>query len=164
MKLMSQAHICGFVPGLLFVLLIAGCSDDGGAQGPTTATLPAVSGGTVQQRWYSSAQAERGSVVFGRHCSTCHGENAQGLTDDWKKRLDDGSFPPPPLNGTAHAWHHPLQQLIQTIETGGVPYGGQMPPFDEVLGDEEKLAAVAYFQSFWEDEVYLAWRDRGGLD
>jgi mono/diheme cytochrome c family protein len=119
---------------------------------------------TAEQRWYSQAQVSRGQEVFTQNCAVCHGERAQGLAEDWRQRLPDGSFPPPPLNGSAHAWHHPLFQLMQTIETGGVPYGGQMPPFAESLNDEEKLAAIAYFQSFWDEEIYLGWVDRGGLD
>jgi hypothetical protein len=33
-----------------------------------------------------------------------------------------------------------------------------------LLSNEEKLAAVAYFQDFWDEEIYLSWVDRGGLD
>ena len=116
------------------------------------------------QRWYSRAQVDQGQDVFANNCAVCHGGQAEGLTEDWRQRLPDGSFPPPPLNGSAHAWHHPLFQLVQTIETGGIPYGGQMPPFAEVLGNEDMLAAIAYFQSFWNEEIYLSWLDRGGLD
>jgi mono/diheme cytochrome c family protein len=119
---------------------------------------------SAEQRWFSQAQVSRGQEVFTQNCAVCHGDEAQGLAEDWRQRLPGGSFPPPPLNGSAHAWHHPLFQLMQTIETGGVPYGGQMPPFAEVLDDDEKLAAIAYFQSFWDEEIYLSWLDRGGLD
>ena len=118
----------------------------------------------AEQRWYNQAQVEQGQAVFAQNCALCHGEQAEGLSEDWRQRLPDGSFPPPPLNGTAHAWHHPMFQLVQTIETGGVPYGGKMPPFAEVLNEDEKLAAIAYFQSYWNEEIYLSWLDRGGLD
>ena len=40
-----------------------------------------------------------------------------------RRRLEDGSFPPPPLNGTGHAWHHPLVALYATIATSQ----GRMP-------------------------------------
>ena len=78
--------------------------------------------------------------------------------------MADGSFPLPPLNGSAHAWHHTREQLTLTIDTGGEPFGGQMPPFEELLSDDDKLAAIAYFQSFWDEEIYLGWLDLGGLD
>jgi hypothetical protein len=32
-----------------------------------------------------------------------------------------------------------------------------MPSFKKVLTQEEKEAAIAYFQSFWSDEIYELW-------
>ena len=92
----------------------------------------------------------------------CHGENAEGLVSDWRQRLDDGSLPPPPLNGTAHAWHHPNAVLLQVINNGGAAFGGKMPAFAEVLDESEKLAAIAYFQNFWSDKIYAQWTQIGG--
>lgn len=110
-----------------------------------------------QQRWYSPADAAEGKSIFLEHCAGCHGERAQGLTSDWKKRQADGSFPPPPLDGTAHAWHHPLALLVKTINDGGAVYGGKMPAFGNQLSDADKRAVIAYFQSFWSDEIYNHW-------
>ena len=72
-------------------------------------------GTPVAGRWYSVEQIQTGSRVFQDECAQCHGAQAQGITADWRERLDDGSFPPPPLNGSAHAWHHPLSVLLQLI-------------------------------------------------
>ena len=155
---------------IMFLALVS-CQDsneqiegDQAIQATTSPSSSLATSSTTEQRWYNQAQVDRGQAVFSQNCAVCHGEQAEGLAEDWRQRLPDGSFPPPPLNGTAHAWHHPLFQLIQTIETGGIPYGGQMPPFGDALEDEEKLAAIAYFQNFWDEEIYLAWLDRGGLD
>ena len=120
--------------------------------------------GAMDDRWFSAEQVSTGAAVFTANCATCHGEQAQGLAEDWQARLPDGSYPPPPLDGTAHAWHHPLAQLLQVIETGGIPYGGNMPPFAEVLERDDMLAAVAYFQSHWGEEIYQSWLDLGGLN
>lgn len=117
--------------------------------------------GTID-RWYSQSQVDSGRVVFRRNCSVCHGENAQG-TPDWKNALPDGASPPPALNGSAHAWHHPMGILKRTIDVGGAPLGGKMPPFKGRLNEEEKEAAIAFFQSFWSDKTYEAWLGRGGL-
>jgi mono/diheme cytochrome c family protein len=68
------------------------------------------------------------------------------------------------LNGTAHAWHHPLGVLKKVINEGGIPMGGKMPAFNDKLKDDEKLAVISYFQSFWPDEIYNAWISRGGLN
>ena len=54
-------------------------------------------------RWYSQQQLDNGAQVFATNCSVCHGDQAQGLTADWRSRQANGSFPPPPLNGSAHA-------------------------------------------------------------
>lgn len=118
----------------------------------------------VKGRWYTDAQLTRGKTVFQANCAGCHGAEAQGLVADWKRRGNDGAFPPPPLNGTAHAWHHPRSVLVQTIIDGGIPLGGKMPGFRGKLSDEEILAAIAYFQSFWPREIYAHWIKLGGAD
>lgn len=119
---------------------------------------------TVLSRWYTPEQVTQGAVVFAENCAQCHGEQAEGIHDDWRERLDDGSFPPPPLNGSAHAWHHPRSILLRVINNGGIPLGGQMPAFEDVLDEQEKLAAIAYFQDFWSDEIYGNWLEMGGVD
>jgi mono/diheme cytochrome c family protein len=93
----------------------------------------------------------------------CHGKAAKGLVNDYKKPLADGSYPPPPLNGTGHAWHHPLSSLMGSIKNGGIAIGGSMPAFKAKLDNAEMLAAIAYFQNWWPDETYQAWVKRGGL-
>jgi mono/diheme cytochrome c family protein len=117
----------------------------------------------INGRWYTQYQVDNGSQVYEKNCLSCHGIKAQGLTLNWKQPLEDGSYPPPPLNGRAHAWHHPLKLLKRTINKGGIPLGGKMPAFENVLNDKEKIAVIAYFQNFWNDEIYNAWLKRGGL-
>ena len=130
---------------LVTINLVAGCSSEVG-----------VDGETVSGRWYTAAQVANGSRLFQSHCSVCHGEFA-AATPGWRTTNDSGDYPPPPLNGTAHAWHHPISVLEETIATGGVPLGGVMPGFREVLDDGEARATIAYFQSFWPDEIYERW-------
>ena len=88
-----------------------------------------------------------------------HGANAEG-TADWKKTDANGNYPPPPLNGSAHAWHHSIPQLARTIKEGGIKLGGVMPPFGDKLSDQDVLAVIAYFQSKWPDEIYTSWHNR----
>lgn len=108
-------------------------------------------------RWYSDKQVSKGKDLFAQQCAACHSVNAEG-TKDWKQRDADGNLPPPPLNGTAHAWHHPLDVLRRTIREGGTKFGGTMPPFADKLGAEDIDALIAYFQSKWSDETYSKWR------
>lgn len=141
---------------LVLALLLAGCGDripTGDAEGDQ-----------ATGRWYDREQVAAGAAVFASNCAVCHGDRAQGTVSDWRQRLDDGSFPPPPLNGSAHAWHHPNSILLQVINRGGAEFGGKMPPFEDVLSEQEKLAAIAYFQDFWSDEIYSQWEQMGGAN
>ena len=39
-----------------------------------------------------------------------------------------------------------------------------MPAFKDVLEEAEKLAAIAYFQNYWTDEIYGQWEQMGGTN
>lgn len=136
---------------LLLVLISAGslsaCLAETDAESP------------VEGRWYSDGQVARGEVLYQLHCAACHGGQAEGLADDWRKLDSNGNYPPPPLNGSAHAWHHPTEVLMQTIKEGGAALGGVMPPFEDVLEEAEMLATIAYFQSLWADDIYERWAE-----
>lgn len=112
-------------------------------------------------RWYTQPQASHGADVFANNCAECHGANAEA-TPNWRKPAPDGKYPPPPLNGTAHAWHHPLDMLRTTVRKGGAPVGGLMPPFGEKLTAQDIDAAIAFFQDKWPDDIYAAWLERNG--
>ena len=126
------------------------------------ATKSMVSQALSVQRWYSPLQVTRGKEVFANNCASCHGYSAE-KTLNWKQSLSDGSYPPPPLNDKAHAWHHPYSQLLTIINNGGKAYGGKMPSFKAILKDHEKEDSIAYFQSFWSDKIYEEWVENGGL-
>ncbi|MEN8180389.1 MAG: cytochrome c [Pseudomonadota bacterium] len=110
-------------------------------------------------RWYNQAQVARGDNLFQLNCAVCHKPDASG-TPTWRERDANGVLPPPPLNGTAHAWHHPLSVLRRTVRLGGVPLGGTMPGFAEKLNPEEIDAVLAWVQSHWSDEIYRVWHER----
>jgi len=111
---------------------------------------------TITGRWYTAEQQQQGLIVFAENCAICHGNKAQE-TVDWKTRTESGHYPPPPLNGTAHAWHHALSVLEAVIREGGKPSGGVMPAWEGILSDDEVRAVIAAFQSYWSDEVYERW-------
>lgn len=113
----------------------------------------------VKGRWYTQHMVNKGALLFQQNCATCHGANAEG-TLEWKKTDSHGNYPPPPLNGTAHTWHHNIGMLKKTVREGGARLGGTMPPFSGVLSDLDIEAVIAYFQSKWPDEVYQFWQDR----
>ena len=104
------------------------------------------------ERWYQSEHAQAGEPLFAEHCAACHGQQAQGAPN-WNLRGADGRFPPPPLNGSAHMWHHPMRNLYGTIMRGQ----NNMPAFADKLNKAEVLAIIAWLQSHWPDEIYAAW-------
>ena len=111
----------------------------------------------VPERWYSQAQVQAGQVIFQTNCASCHGKQGEGVPN-WRKPGADGRYPAPPLNGSAHAWHHSLAALQRQVSEGGIRLGGSMPGFAQQLSQAEQLTAIAVFQSFWSDEIYIKWK------
>ena len=130
----------------LFVGMTIGCG----------AELP--SADTEVGRWYTPDEVAKGKVLFLSHCASCHGQSAEG-TVDWRTTDANGNYPPPPLNGSAHGWHHPLASLEQTITAGGAQFDGVMPGFAGTLSDDEVRTTIAYFQSFWSNDIYFRWQE-----
>lgn len=102
-------------------------------------------------------QIQHGHQLFLNNCASCHGANAEG-SPNWSQPDANGKYPAPPLNGTGHAWHHPKQALIMTIQHGTARMGGSMPAWLGKLSDQDIEDIVAWFQSQWPDELYAAWQ------
>ena len=144
---------------LLAGLLVTGC-DEAAMQTPQRWTDAAASAvAPVSARWYRREQVAKGAALFREHCASCHGADAEG-TPSWREPGPDGKYPPPPLNGTAHAWHHPLSMLKQALTSGGKPLGRSTPGFAVTLDGEEIDAVLAWVQSHWSEEIYAMWRER----
>jgi len=140
---------------LLFSVLglLAACSDE-----PATGVDP--QNKTEVVRSMDFAAISRGGQLFQQNCAVCHGQQAQGLSENWRQADQEGKLPPPPLNGTAHAWHHPKRVLVSTIKNGTAKLGGNMPGWEGKLNDAEINSIIAWFQSKWSDEIYAAWYKR----
>lgn len=83
----------------------------------------------------------RGSEVYARVCTECHGEEGEGHV-----------YPPAPaLDGSEHAWHHPDAQLREWIKTGKIGMA-EMPAYGDRLSDAEIDAVIAYIKSLWPEE------------
>ena len=111
---------------------------------------------SVPIRKMDFAQITRGGKLFQQNCAVCHGKQAEGAPN-WQKMDANGKFPPPPLNGSAHAWHHPQSVLVDTIRNGTAKLGGNMPAWKDKLSNEQINDIIAWFQSKWSDEIYSAW-------
>ncbi len=114
---------------------------------------------SAAERWFDQKIVDYGAQLFQKNCAVCHGANAEG-TRDWKKTDANGHYPPPPLNGSAHAWHHSIPQLSRSIREGGIKLGGVMPAFGDKLSDQDIISLIAYFQSTWPNENYSVWAGR----
>ncbi|MFC1684121.1 c-type cytochrome [Pseudomonadota bacterium] len=138
-------------------LLLAACdsSQQSGDGGVASITQSVGDSG----RWYRTSQVKAGGRIYAQHCTECHGQEGEGAPN-WRKPEPDGKYPPPPLNGTGHAWHHPMQLLTKVIKEGSPPDQGKMPPWGDKLNDEEIISIIAWFQSYWPDQIYDAWLRR----
>lgn len=136
------------VTGAIALMFLTACSEQDSSE-------------PIKGRWYTGDQLTLGKQVFTDNCAVCHGKNAESLPDSEKRQSN--VHPAPALNGTAHAWHHSLRVLLWTIDEGGAKLGGRMPGFKDILSDAEKTAAIAYFQSYWDDQLYKRWKDNGNL-
>ena len=101
-----------------------------------------------------------GEDIFNKNCVSCHGSKAAGLAENWKVKDENGNYPAPPLNSTAHAWHHSPIQLLSTINEGGIDMGGRMPGFEERFNEEEKQALIDYIYSLWPSEIQTKYDER----
>ena len=108
----------------------------------------------------SESNIALGENVFNQNCVSCHGSKGRGLAENWKVKDENGNFPAPPLNGTAHTWHHSPSQLLYTINKGGVDMGGQMPGFEGRLNEDEKQALIDYIYSLWPSEIQSKYDER----
>lgn len=129
-----------------------------------TPQVSSSSTGLNSKRNFKAEVLEMGKKVYQQHCAVCHANEAQGVKE-WRQPGADGKYPPPPLNGSGHAWHHSRLQLKNAILHGTQPTGN-MPAWQGRLSDQEIEAVISYFQSLWPEPVYSAWyemQSRGNL-
>lgn len=145
----------GLLVSSLVVVILAGCGE---MDQPETRSLKDIlnQGNERVTRDFDEAQIIRGERIFQENCENCHGKNATGTTD-WRTPNADGKLPPPPLNGTAHAWHHSTAVLKKTILKGGPPEISTMPAWEGKLTEQQVDDVVVWIKSLWPDEVYTTW-------
>lgn len=144
------------VLGIVGSLGLAGCDNSTSSNSQPQASQSASTETGAPPRNQDIQQILRGGRLYQQHCAACHGKLAQG-TENWRQRDEEGKFPPPPLNGTAHTWHHPTEQLVDVIKKGTVRIGGNMPAWKEVLSDQDIDDVLAWIKAQWPDEIYAEW-------
>lgn len=135
-------------------LLLAGCD----APTPPKGRMIESQYGPPIERYHVPEKVALGEQVYLQHCASCHGQDGEG-DPNWRIRDADNMFPPPPLNGTGHAWHHSKAWLKQMILDGSEAGKGKMPAWRGQVSDSEAEAVIEWFQSKWPDRLYAVWYD-----
>ncbi len=91
----------------LGLLLVLACGPGSSAQ-PAARPSPT----PVPVSTLDPGQVSRGGAVFGQHCASCHGAEAQGAPD-WQRPDARGDLPAPPHDDTGHTWRHSDAQLSE---------------------------------------------------
>lgn len=116
-----------------------------------TATLPGID---VK----NAKQVALGKSLYAKECASCHGNNLQGQTRNWRHRLPDGSLPAPPHDASGHTWHHPDEMLFEITKFGRLqaarrPTQSNMPAFENKLSDAEIWAVLSFIKSEWPETI-----------
>lgn len=99
---------------------------------------------------------KRGEAIYRANCASCHGPNGEA-TPGWRNPGADGKYPPPPLDDSAHAWHHSTETLEKMIREGSPANGGGMPAWEGKLTNQQIDDVIVWIKSLWSDEVYDVW-------
>jgi len=91
----------------------------------------------------ASAQPTHGKLLYDKNCAVCHGPSGRGLRG-WRYQARAA----PPLDSSAHAWHHEDDQLLAMILDKPAP-DSVMPAWRGVLSRKDALDVVAYIKSLW---------------
>ncbi len=143
----------GILLGLLLLGALQGCDESKYGDSELRGGLPVPEG---VKRNLDPAVLAQGEAIYQQHCASCHGVDASGDAN-WRKRDAKGFFPPPPLNGSGHAWHHSSEVLANVIRNGSPDSKGKMPAWGDKLSAQDIDAVIVWFQSRWPAQVYDAW-------
>ena len=80
---------------------------------------------------------ETGAQLYASSCAACHGTGGEGFATP--------GIAAPPLNGSAHSWHHPDQQIVGWIRQGGT----QMPAVGATWSGDQIRGVMAYMKQWW---------------
>ena len=92
----------------------------------------------------------KGKELYNNNCQTCHGVKGVGEKPDDLYANDENGLPvAPPLDDSAHGWHHSDSQLIETIMNGSPRNERMLAWKDHGLTKEDARDVVAYIKSLW---------------
>ncbi len=86
--------------------------------------------------------------TYQQYCQACHGKNGVGERPKDMYAQDQYGVVAPPLDNSAHGWHHTDANLLHTILNGS-SRNPRMLPFKELISEKDAKDAVAYIKSLW---------------
>jgi len=86
--------------------------------------------------------------TYEQYCQSCHGKNGAGERPRDMYAQDQYGFVAPPLDNSAHGWHHTDDGLLHTILNGS-SRNPRMLPFKDMISEEDARNVVAYIKSLW---------------
>ncbi|CAG1013225.1 MAG: cytochrome c [Anaerolinea sp.] len=110
----------------------------------------------IFDQFFDSDQLTRGREIYLQNCAACHGAEGRGQFPEAPFQPDStGRIGAPPHNDTGHSWHHSDVLLIRYVTEGGFSDLTRfylMPPFGDVLTDEQIMLVIAHIKTLWTDE------------
>lgn len=85
-----------------------------------------------------AATVALGASLYAESCASCHGASGEGFA-----RAD---VPAPPLDGSAHSWHHSDAQILGLIRDGG----SIMPAVGRDWTEAQRTAVLTHVKTRWE--------------
>ena len=122
----------------------------------------------------TALRVQAGAALYTTHCAACHGSTGEGgVAADGPRR---GQRVVPPLAGNRSVTQEPPANVVRSIALGGfgpvtagnpAPHG--MPPFAQVLSDEQIGAVATFLRRSWGAQAsevtapeVARWRTGGG--
>lgn len=140
-----QASVSGPMAEVVFASTQHLSREDVGAMARYLAAIPRHEPDPAAFRPADAAVMARGAKLYQQHCIACHGEQGEGAP---------GLYPA--LAGNRAVTLGPPHNLVQVIRHGGFlpatadnpqPFG--MPPFKQLLSNEEIAALTTYLRQSW---------------
>ena len=79
-----------------------------------------------------------GETLYSQSCASCHGAAGEGFAQ--------AGVPAPPLDGSAHSWHHADDQILDLLREGG----SIMPAVGRDWSDDQLAAVLTFVKTRWE--------------
>ncbi len=94
------------------------------------------------------AAVTRGQQLFEENCQACHGARGVGERPKDMYAEDEYGFVAPPLDNSAHGWHHSDLGIVETILNGS-ERNKRMIAWKQKLSREDAENILAYIKSIW---------------